>query len=339
MVAHTDPERLPAESGAQWRLGLIADHETSLDVWPGTDRERGGLPVAAADGVAALINGPVRTGQVIGVVSHAVIVVVDAAPDEPEPSLRAAAVRVASPRVVSLLDRAATGVPNGVRMPTSTGFAQVAIDAPVVLGGGEIRVGDLSARVVRTWDSRVPPTRPDARSLAEIDDAAQSSAPGVPPAAVHRLAAALRSEPGQPGPLTTDAGSALLGLGAGLTPGGDDILAGMLIGWHAAGRSELARTWGSHLIESAAESTTALSADLLRLAAGGHACLEILAVLRASAAESPPNGSGPSTRLRPALRRLLSVGHTSGVDLTTGLALGLRYAMTTTDPATGQPSR
>ena len=326
MVAHGDGERLHAESVEQRPARPIDSHDIAAEVWPAPDREQRGLPATAASGVFALISGPVRSGRVLGVVSRAVIIEVIADPD-----------RWAPARVVSLLGQAATGVPNGVRLPTMTGFGPLPRDAPVLVGNGEIRVGDLSARVVRTWNSEVPPTRPGTRAMTVIDEAAQSATPGVPAAAIDRLAAALRSEPGQPGQLTRDAAEALLGLGAGLTPGGDDILAGMLTGWHAAGRSDLARTWGSSLIAPASQRTTALSADLLRLAASGHACLELLAVLRVAGEASPADGGRSSTRLRPAVLRLLSVGHTSGVDLTTGLALGLRYAMTTMDPAPQQP--
>ena len=151
----------------------------------------------------------------------------------------------------------------------------------------------------------------------------------MPTAALAELAAALLAEAGGPGPSTVRAAAALIGLGAGLTPGGDDVLGGLLIGLHATGRSCLARSLGARLLDTVRERTTALSADLLRLAAGGDACLEMLAVLR-DLHEPPgsPADRGTDGRLLPELHRLLSVGHTSGADLTTGLALGLRYGIT-----------
>ena len=87
------------------------------------------------------------------------------------------------------------------------------------------------------------------------------------------------------------------------------------------------RTWptriGDLALPGIADRTTLLSADLLRLAAAGEACLEALAVLRPSI-DSP---ACPDRRRRcaadGAIDRLLSVGHTSGADLATGLAIGL----------------
>lgn len=300
-----------------------------------------------------LIDGPTRTGRILGAFGQALILAVDT------PS---------GPRVVSLLGRAASGVPNGVRL-AAEGFAVVPEAAPVLVGGGHIRVGDLLLRVVRSWESRVRPVLVDPAGLAVVEDAARLAEIGVPSAAVDRLAAALRSEPpplvgsvrpgleasselvSSPGwdcAETMSEARSLLGLGTGLTPGGDDVLAGLLIGWHAAGRPELARSFGDVLLAEADRRTSTYSGDLLRLATRGHACLELLAVANSLAftntpAQAPgeppagPAGHRPDTRLRSALRRLLSVGHTSGADLTTGLALGLRYAVRTEDAATGRP--
>ncbi len=64
-----------------------------------------------------------------------------------------------------------------------------------------------------------------------------------------------------------------------------------------------------------------LSADLLALAVRGHACLEALEMLRS--AMHPNDGPQPDGRFTDAVARLLSLGHTSGADLATGLAIGL----------------
>jgi hypothetical protein len=106
----------------------------------------------------------------------------------------------------------------------------------------------------------------------------------------------------------------LLGRGPGLTPAGDDVLAGFLLGSMAfgldAGRVRAA------VAAMAPARTTALSAALLWHADRGE-CVDEVAVVVAS-----PSG--------PAVDRLLRIGHTSGAALATGLATaasaGLRDA-------------
>ena len=83
---------------------------------------------------------------------------------------------------------------------------------------------------------------------------------------------------------------------------------------HATGETELALLVGDQALHGVLDRTTVLSADLLRLAAAGHACVEALDVLRAV---------HTGHQLPAALNRLLSIGHTSGADLATGLSLGL----------------
>jgi hypothetical protein len=109
-------------------------------------------------------------------------------------------------------------------------------------------------------------------------------------------------------------------LGRGLTPGGDDVLAGTCVGLWAAGRSDLVDRLAAGLVEID-DRTAALSADLLRLARQGQACGEVLQVLNALHSRSGQPARRPG--LTAAIDRLLAVGHTSGADLATGLSLGL----------------
>ena len=249
-------------------------------------------PAAAAAAVLPTITGARTPGVVLGVLSKAVIIGVGT-PD--------------GPRVVSLLDRGAVGVPNGVRLTGEVPLAGVAAGSTAVVGAGTIEIGPLVVRVVRTWDSRVPQIRMDPTRAGRLTRAATQAQRGVDERAIDRLDAALASGDGLPASI-----DALVGLGQGLTPGGDDVIAGLLTGLHAVGRGRLARRIGDRALQNR---TTALSADLLRLARAGHACLEALAVLRA--VHTP---AGPVTA---AIDRLLSIGHTSGADLATGLAIGL----------------
>jgi hypothetical protein len=239
----------------------------------------------------------------------------------------------AGPRVVSLLAREAAGVPNGVRLtgPLPADVVAVRANTKVLVGDGGIRVGHLSIRLVRSWNSQVYRISPDPAGLAALDRAAGAAERGVPLAAIRSLSDALAATGASTAELAA-AAQALVGLGCGLTPGGDDVLSGLLVGLHAGGRTDLARRIGDRVLRGITERTTMLSADMLRLAAAGQAGAEVLAVLRAIHRPEPekaPTAAGG--RLTASVEALLSVGHTSGADLATGLAMGLRFAMSAID--------
>jgi uncharacterized protein DUF2877 len=113
----------------------------------------------------------------------------------------------------------------------------------------------------------------------------------------------------------------LLGLGAGLTPSGDDLVGGALFASHllagaggadAGGWERAAATIGA----AAAARTHPISAALLAdLAVGcGHAPLhDLIAALAA----------GDDARARGAATRLVRLGHSSGWDILAGFAAGL----------------
>jgi hypothetical protein len=132
-----------------------------------------------------------------------------------------------------------------------------------------------------------------------------------------------------------DAAERIVGLGPGLTPTGDDILAGLLISLRLFGGSvhggepavRLADWLGAAVTAHADTRTTALAATLLHCASRGQAGAEVAAVLRGIAGQAP---------LRPAVRRLLGVGHTSGADLTWGLLAGCRATLALATPAAGR---
>jgi hypothetical protein len=105
----------------------------------------------------------------------------------------------------------------------------------------------------------------------------------------------------------------LLGRGPGLTPAGDDVLAGLLLG--LAGRADLRDPLAAAVTRQAAARTTWLSAELLRHAAAGRGVPAAVAVADALA------GHGPADALTRALPALLAVGHTSGAALARGLLL------------------
>ena len=301
--AATYPAELPAALAAAGR----GDGKPARRTGPAV------LRAAAATPVLDLLTGQLRPATVIAAYPAAVLVAVDPLPGP--------AGTDAVSRIVSVLAADGSGVPNGVRIglpAQQLPFHGVRVGDAAFVGAGGVRLSGLEIRVVRAVRAQVPRVRCTPDAVARIADAAAAASTGVAQPPVDDLRAAVRDQ--NPAALRR-AVRALVGLGSGSTPGGDDVLAGTLAGLHATGRDVLV-----HQVWVAAEAglagrTTVISADLLRLAAAGNACAEAIGVLRAAtgADRTPASGSA----LDVALHRLLAVGHTSGADLATGLAIGL----------------
>jgi hypothetical protein len=118
----------------------------------------------------------------------------------------------------------------------------------------------------------------------------------------------------------------LLGRGSGLTPTGDDVLAGALVTL-AAFAPRAAAPLAIAVTEAAGAATTAVSAALLRHAARGE-CIPQLAGLLAAVA-----GGRDAGGLARAAGALLAVGHCSGAGLVHGVILGLAVASRLPAPA------
>jgi len=244
------------------------------------------LPAAAPSPSRSRLTGPARRGRVVGVHPSCVYVASDPAGGIPEVVAVETADGVGLPCALRLgLDRAAAP------------FAVVRVGHPARIGNGVLVAGPLEVRVVRWW---APPV--------------VQPWPGDGPREQTRkqLAQLLRDVPPPVDP-ELDA-SDLLGRGPGLTPAGDDVLAGWLLAVHhdvglrAATAAVLAR---------AATATTALSAVLLREAAAGRGV---------PAAVALADALGGHGEVATALTRLLRVGHTSGAALAHGLLRGAREA-------------
>ncbi len=104
---------------------------------------------------------------------------------------------------------------------------------------------------------------------------------------------------------------ALAGLGAGLTPAGDDFVVGVMLAAWAGLYGSGAEALCQPIAEAATPWTTTLSAAFLRAAARGecmaqwHVLFEVLLCSEAQAT-------------RAALRALMAIGHTSGADTLAG---------------------
>ena len=113
---------------------------------------------------------------------------------------------------------------------------------------------------------------------------------------------------------------ALIGLGYGLTPSGDDFLVGYMAGlWCTAGgtpsRMRFLTALGSELSD-ASRNTNEISRAYLRSAANGHVSEPIAKLAQRL------NQANNMSSIRAATQAALQVGHTSGSDGVLGLLLG-----------------
>jgi len=126
-----------------------------------------------------------------------------------------------------------------------------------------------------------------------------------------------RLESAPPPPADTET---LIGLGPGLTPSGDDCLAGMLIALHALGAHGLAYSLGSWVLARAADRTHRIALGHLACAAAGEGAEALHETLAALCA---PAASG----LDRCLDALGRIGHSSGWDALAGVTAAIRAAL------------
>jgi hypothetical protein len=112
---------------------------------------------------------------------------------------------------------------------------------------------------------------------------------------------------------------ALVGLGEGLTPSGDDFLVGLLAVLHVTGflPCRAASSVGEQFCECVRLGTSQLSGEFLRCAFAGHFAEPLVLLVRALCA--PEADAWPTHAAT-----LAAVGHSSGVDAMVGIALGCR---------------
>ncbi|HEY6793910.1 MAG TPA: DUF2877 domain-containing protein [Kineosporiaceae bacterium] len=273
--------------------------------------------VVASTAVSDLVRGAPRTARVVAVLPAAVYLEVPATP---------------GPRWLALLARDAVRVPIGLvtALPRARRpFHDLGVGDLASIGAGELCLHarrtagrhDAGYRPLRYWDPTAPalcgalagpsPTRrgealaqliavlPDADAAGWAERALDLEAALAPPVPASDRVAATVGE--------------LVGLGPGLTPAGDDVLAGVLVTL-AAAADEPRRAALAHAVTAALPRTAPISAALLAQACRGRTVPEVAALLRAIA------GSGD---LDAALTGLALVGHTSGA----ALALGVRAAL------------
>jgi hypothetical protein len=264
-------------------------------------------PVVASAAVELAVVGPSRPVTVIATAPEASYLAVDDAERTTVCLASASAVRV--PCALILEPRAAPP-----QLPAGTTGR---------VGGGVLVVGGSTYRVARWWR----PPRP--RGLGAAPPASLAGAvrwltgrvadplDAVGRAAVADLVQAL-AEGARPEPPV----ARLLGRGPGLTPTGDDVLAGALVCLAALG-APAAAPLGAAVTEAAPDATTAVSAALLRHAARGECVPELADLLDAVASGGADPATGPLPR---AAGALLAVGHCSGAGLLHGVLVALAIA-------------
>ena len=125
----------------------------------------------------------------------------------------------------------------------------------------------------------------------------------------------------------TSAVGALIGLGPGLTPGGDDLLVGYLAGlwctvWDRNERTRFISTLGKMVIRLSRQ-TNEISRTYLYHAARGQVSSRLAALAEAICAQHLLGRGDNSDRLLDAAEAAMRVGHTSGMEAVAGLLVGL----------------
>ncbi|KQS59558.1 hypothetical protein ASG36_00325 [Geodermatophilus sp. Leaf369] len=277
------------------------------------------VPAAASTGVAELLRGPVRQARVLLSVPAAVYL------------------SVTTPQgtdVVGVLTSDAARLPLGLvlsRPSNGRPLVSVPSGAPATVGAGRLTVGDLTVSAAAWWDPRpklpgaTPSLLPEGvRTLRTTlyGDGPHSSftlpgLPGGPSGPLAALRGAVRRADLDAALRTA---TRLVGLGPGLTPAGDDVLAGTVAGLVLLGHPAAER-FGAGVHALAAGRTTELSRALLKHAAAGRVSGEFAAVVRGLV------GHGA---LEPAIATLLTTGSTSGRAMALGLCTAIDLAERTT---------
>lgn len=257
-------------------------------------------PAAASTLAPAWLHGPPTVGRVVGVFGSS------------------AAYLLRDDEVLPVLAPGALVLPGGLRVahPVHLHDLALRVGDEVVVGGGEVLSRGAGLVVRRTWRPSPVPTRElpgegAARALAAALDETPGLTDDLPRDLVRSAAAAAPSA-------RRAAWSAedLVGRGPGLTPAGDDVLCGMLLGLRAGGL-EVDRTRLAGALDPLLGRTTALSASLLRQAAAGYAVPALVELLTAWHRDPRP------THLAGLTAEVATIGHTSG----RALLLGLRVVL------------
>ncbi len=248
----------------------------------------------ASTAIAELLAGPPQKARVLGASGFAHYLALDTGRN--------------GITVVAVLATDAVRLPLGLviadRLPDIT------LEEDIAVGGGAVSLGPVQICATRWFDPRPLLVKP--YLVDRIDEAASllgqlpADAHGLPEEPLEAIAPCLMD--GDPTPALN-----VIGRGPGLTPAGDDVVAGALAAIALRGR--LPRETTDTVLTHAATRTTSLSSSLLCCAACGQVVPQAARFLSALCGAAP---------LDSALDDLRAVGGTSGTALAIGLVAGAR---------------
>lgn len=221
----------------------------------------------------------------------------------------------ASARLVTL---ASTDIPAGPRTIIVDDFASLDLEP-----GASFDMGRISWDEVAFWEPPAFPSVFSAEAVAWAEDKLASAKPKL--AAFDALAwehlervVASESDLGE-------SASELIGLGPGLTPAGDDYVAGFALGRYARGdEATLGRLANAVGAGRTTEVSTVMLTEALRGRANAPLCA-LVEVLALSTAENLGNPSAETGPVEDALQQVLEIGHTSGYAMASGLLAALKH--------------
>lgn len=235
--------------------------------------------------------------------------------------------------VVAIVRGDADPSPVGVLLDGVDDISRVApAGAPIDIAPDGIRIGAVTIRAADWWSpAQVRQTTPDGDAAAVLRKLRRAVALSDFDAGLLDVVLRRIDEAAARWALGDEAGTAaslhaILGLGPGSTPAGDDAIAGFLIGLRAfaadmtqdAARSRL----GAGIAELAGSRTTTVSAGLLREAACGYCTPSLGDAVIALGTEFDGTTGDRDARLA----GLMDVGHTSGSATAAGLLAAMRCA-------------
>ena len=223
--------------------------------------------------------------------------------------------------VLVVSDRHAVRLPNAVMVPMLPPDPWTRPSAGGGVAVGDVTVGDgiilgpgWQLGVVRWWDARPHLGTVEASTLRRVverscPESLSSDGLAIRSALAAGDGAALRS-----------VATRIIGKGGGLTPAGDDLLAGALATYRLLGGAcgmrdtvALVDEQGHSLVVHARSATTALSASLLAHAVRGEVADPVAMLLRALAESKMPEM---------AMECVAAIGHSSGPALLEGVMVG-----------------
>lgn len=234
--------------------------------------------------------------------------------------------------ILSLVGTEVGPGPFAVVLPLTQPFDRLAsLASPVNIKGASIQLGRVT---IDTAEATLWQPVPEWRLLRQRRKCLYSHHPAIhevlasSPEADTQLAASARSRLAQAATallhgiavgdetVCLDGARRLAGLGAGLTPAGDDFLMGVIFAlWSTRSEAE-ASSLAIAIADAAVPRTTALSGAWLRAAARGEAAQPWHDLINRLARPNPSS-------VNDALARIISIGHSSGADALAGFATAL----------------